>query len=296
MPEDLRVFDSPRGQAAVLGAYDRVLARWTAPYTEVTIPTSFGATHVIVSGAASSPPIVFLHALFATATVWYPNVGPLSKSFRTFAVDVVGEPNGSRPSRRVARLDDFVQWLDELLDGLGLQQASLVGNSFGAFLSAYYAMQRQSRVQHLVLIAPAATLHQIVPFYVNMLAPKMLLMMFPRLLALRLLVRRSITWMGNGLPIDPVWGALFYQVFLHGSMTNQVFPRVFSAAELGRIAAPTLLLVGDHERIYRPESAIEVAQRYIPDVRAELIPNAHHIAALSQPAIVNERIELFLRG
>jgi pimeloyl-ACP methyl ester carboxylesterase len=93
------------------------------------------ATPVIASGPEGAPPSVFVHALNPTATVWYPNAGPLAERNRTFAVDVIGEPNKSRPNRHPATLEDFGQWFTELLDGLGIDQADLVGNSFGALLS-----------------------------------------------------------------------------------------------------------------------------------------------------------------
>ncbi len=295
MSDQLPLFDSPRGEAEVQAAYDRVLGRWSAPYTELMVPTSFGRTHVIASGPEGAEPIVFLHALFATATVWYPNAGPLSARFRTFAVDIVGEPNRSLPSRPITKADEFVEWLDELLDGLGAERATLVGNSFGAFLSALYAMRRPARVRKLVLIGPAATFHQIVPFYVHMFGPKMLWMLFPKALALRHLLRHSLNWMRDGLPLDPAWGALFYQVLEHGKMTNQVFPRVYTREEASQVAAPTLLLIGDHERIYRPEDAIRAARQLMPNLEAEIIPNAHHIAALAQPAVVDDRIIRFLQ-
>ncbi|MHB1133859.1 MAG: alpha/beta fold hydrolase [Chloroflexota bacterium] len=293
MSEGLSVFPSPEGQSQVLAAYDRVLAQWPVPYTELDIATSLGTTHVIASGPEAAPPIVFLHAYAATATVWYPNAGPLSRHYRTFAVDVIGEANKSRPTRPTAKLEDYLQWFVELLDGLGVQQTHLVGNSFGAFLSTYFAMQLPERIRRLVLIGPAATFRQIVPFYIHMFAPKLLTMLFPNIPGGRGLIRHSVNWIRNGLPLDPLWEDLFYQALLHGGGTNRVFPKVYSRQALSQMTTPTLLLIGDRERIYRPEDAIRIAERSVPNLQTEIVPNAHHITALAQPAIVNARIERF---
>ena len=54
---------------------------------------------MIVSGPVDGPPVVLLHALFATAASWYRNVEALSRTYRTYCVDVIGEANKSRPSR-----------------------------------------------------------------------------------------------------------------------------------------------------------------------------------------------------
>jgi pimeloyl-ACP methyl ester carboxylesterase len=81
---------------------------------------------------------------------------------------------------------------------------------------------------------------------------------------------------------------------IHGTGANRVFPRLYSREELSQIEAPTMLIVGDHEKIYSPSAAIDAAARLIPGVTTELIPGAHHVAAVAQPALVNARILAFI--
>lgn len=121
----------------------------------------------------------------------------------------------------------------------------------------------------------------------------MLYMFFPKMPGMAKLVHDSINWIRNGLLPDPVWEQLFYRALLYGGMTSQIFPKVYSLEELRQIKTPTLLLIGDREKIYRPQDAIRSAEKAVPTLRAEIIPNAHHIAALAQPEIVNQRIEQF---
>ena len=46
---------------------------------------------------------------------------------------------------------------------------------------------------------------------------------------------------------------------------------------------PTLLLIGDRERIFtRPAEAIGVAERTMPNLEWEIVPAAHHITALAR--------------
>ena len=188
----LSVFTSPAGEAETLKAYQEVLEQWPVPYKELMLPTSFGDTHVIASGAQDAPVVILLHALFATATVWYSNVGVLSQHYRTYAVDILGEGNKSCPTRPIATLEEYTQWFEELLDRLGVQEAYLIGNSNGAFLSAKFAMELPKRIRKLVLIGPAATIHSIVPFYVHMFVPKLLYMFFPKVPGIKRLDRKSV--------------------------------------------------------------------------------------------------------
>ncbi|MDF2748492.1 MAG: esterase family protein [Propionibacteriaceae bacterium] len=294
MSDYLPVFVSGEGERTVVEAYDAVLRSWSVPCYEVDVPTSFGLTHVIVSGPEDGPPVILMHAMFATATAWYGIVGPLSRQYRTLAVDILGEANKSRPSRPITSRNDYLQWFTELVDGLGLSQMTLVGNSLGGWGSAYIAMHLRNRVQRLVLISPAATFHSIVPFYLHFFLPKAAYLFFPWLPGVRPMMRRCVNWAWAGLPSDGAWNELFYLTMVHGSTQSRVFPRVFTEEQLARIEAPTLLLVGDHERIYPPDVVIEDAQRLMPSVEVGIIADAHHVAAVAQPNAVSARILAFL--
>jgi pimeloyl-ACP methyl ester carboxylesterase len=210
-------------------------------------------------------------------------------------VDILGEANPSRPTHQIASLDDFTACFSELLDGLAIDTADVVGNSFGGFLAVGAAMRIPRRIRSLVLIGPAATFHPIRPFYTHVFLPKAVNLMAPWIPGHAHRTRRSLNWLHAGLPQDSHWAPLFYQVMLHGSVTNRLFPRVFTAQELSVIAGiPVLLLIGDRERIYRPQEAALAARRLLPGANIEIIPNAHHIAALANPAAVNESVRNFL--
>ena len=61
-------------------------------------------------------------------------------------------------SRPVRTAQDFVTWLDELTTALSpTERFGLVGLSYGAWLSAQYALARPERLSALALIAPAGT-------------------------------------------------------------------------------------------------------------------------------------------
>lgn len=63
-----------------------------------------------------------------------------------------------------------------------------------------------------------------------------------------------------------------------------MYPTVFTDQELKQIDLPTLqidlptlLLIGSAEKIYHPQKAIDRAQRLMPELTAEIIPNAGHL-------------------
>jgi pimeloyl-ACP methyl ester carboxylesterase len=294
MPDSIQVFTSPEGQSEVLCAYQAVMEKWPAPYEELTIHTSFGETHVIANGPLDGPPIVLLHALLATAMSWYQNVETLSQSYRVYSVDIVGEGNKSRPIKPITSLDDFLQWFTELIDALEIKTLYLVGNSYGGFTGAYYAMKLPDRVRKLILIGPAATIYAMMPFNLHMFLPKGMYMFLPKLPGIKRIMRWSSHWMHKDLPPDPLWEPLFYRLLVYGGLINQVFPRVYTKEEFAQIQSKVLFLFGEKEAIYNNlKSAVRAAQELVPQAEIQMIPDAHHITALSQPHIVNQRMLSF---
>jgi len=286
----LPVFATEAGQSATLAAYDAVLDQWPVPFEQLDVPTGAGLTHVIASGPADGAPIILLHAYFATATSWYRTVGALSEHYRTYAVDILGDVGRSCPLGPMSSLDDFAAWFCELLDGLEAPRVHVIGNSVGGFIATYCAMTHPERVRSLTLIAPAATIHSMPAFYTHMFIPKLAYVMLPWLPGREAAIDRALRWMHAGIAGDGLWDPVFRSALVHGTGANRVFPRVFTPEEFSRVEAPTLLLVGDHERIYPPAAAVQAAKRLLPNVTAEIVPGAHHIAAVAQPGPVNSSI------
>jgi pimeloyl-ACP methyl ester carboxylesterase len=288
------MFTSPEGESEIMNAYQAILDHWPVPFKELTVSTSFGETHVIASGPKKAPPVLLLHALLASPMSWYRNIEALSQAYRVYAVDVVGEGNRSRPVKPITSLDDFLHWFTELIDGLGIDTLYLAGNSYGGFTAAYYAMKLPERIRKLVLIGPAATISSMRPFYTHMFIPKAVYGFFPKVPGVKRVMRRSVDWMHKGLPHDPLWEPLFYSSMVYGGLINQVFPRVYSKEEFAQIHAKVLVILGEREGIYNNlQAAVRSARELLPGAQIEMIPDAHHITALANPGIVNQKLLQF---
>ncbi len=78
-------------------------------------------------------------------------------------------------------------------------------------------------------------------------------------------------------------------------MRSSVIPGAFTDDELRTMKNPILLLLGQEEVICNPAAAAERARRLVPNLRAELIPDANHDLTTSRAKIVDEKILEFLR-
>jgi pimeloyl-ACP methyl ester carboxylesterase len=287
---ELQMFRSEAARARYLALYSARIREWPVPYDELYLSTRYGRTYVIASGAVDAPPLVLLPCMMGSATMWRANVAGLSRHFRTYAVDVIGEPNKSETEKLIWTRRGFADWFEDLLDALAIARTSIVGNSYGGFLALNQALFTPDRVDRVVLISPAGTFKRLSLkfFYYVFLASG---------LRLKGLHSRGRQWIKNGVDFqacDANWEEMMALVTFEGARMNFVAPAIFSKAELGRIRAPTLLLIGDKEVLYEPYETLALAKRRMAKLQAEIVYNANHTAGLARPEDVSERILRFL--
>jgi pimeloyl-ACP methyl ester carboxylesterase len=295
MAEKPELFRSPELNARFDAAYQAVLNQWPVPYEALYIPTRFGDTHVIASGPEQAPSVVFLHPGGGNAPIWVRNVGPVSRSYRTYAVDIIGELNRSIPICPIRSHREFMEWMADLLDGLHLESAYLVGNSNGGFFCLETALFLPQRVERVVLISPAATFVQMWAWWWHLLIPAHIIA--PQI-GSEHMIRKAYDWLWQDFRMDECSGELRAISKIAGARyrpsINSAVPRVFSDQELRQIRTRVLLLIGDHEVIYPPEKAIRRATRLVSGLKAEIVPDANHSAQYTAPDFVNARILEFL--
>src|SRR5258708_7372678 len=115
--------------------------------------TVFGA-RIHYLDAGSGPVVILLHGLGGSVSNWAPTIAPLAQKYRVIVPDQIGFGKSEKPmlNYRVGTLVDF---LDGFYKQLGIQKASLVGNSLGGFTAAAYAIAHPEKVDKLVLVDAA---------------------------------------------------------------------------------------------------------------------------------------------
>jgi len=267
--------------------------QWPVTSEERFVPTSYGETFVRITGPSDAPPLVLLPGASTTSLMWAPNIQALSASYRTIALDQVGDLGRTACIRPVRRFTDLCAWLDELFDGLNLAAGiHLVGMSYGGTLAAQYALHRSERLGKIVLLAPGAIVLRI---HLQFLGRLML-----AAVARRRFLPPAVHWMFADMERkDPQWIAETLEL-LFASMRSLLprqlpFPRKWTVAQWNDLRVPTLFLVGEHEVIYPAEKALRRLRRVAPHVQAEIIPGAGHDLPFVQPDTVNRKILDFLR-
>lgn len=274
-------FRTPGLRARLIEKYDAVVAAWPVACEERDVPTQFGTTHVLVSGPQDAPPLILLHGAATTSVMWSPLIADLSASYRCYCVDTIIEGNKSIASARIRGKAKLISWLRQAVAGLGVDNARFVGLSYGGWMAANLALHAPEMVNRLVLLCPAATFAPIVlEFYRGVLAASWL--RSPER------ARRFMQWLSSTPDVasDPIRDLIVTGLLSGRSIpASMAPPTVLPDDALRRIAAPTTVIIGDREVIYRggPHAALARAGALIPDVHTRLMAGANHMLTVDCP-------------
>lgn len=287
-------FRSAKAKAEHLARYDLRAQQWPVASENRLVETSYGPTFVRISGASNDQALVLMHGASANSLMWMQNVAALSAGFRTYAIDNIYDYGRSVYTHPMKGPGDFANWMDELFTTLGLgDQICLMGMSYGGWLTAQYALRFPKRLAKIVLMAPAAT---VLPMQARFWAMAMLSGLHPQLF------RVFLRWLlGEGTHeaadrkrmeegIEDVLVAL--RCF---SPKPMVVPTVLSDRELQSLPAPALFVVGEREKIYSPQKAIQRLKTVAPQIKTEIIPGAGHNLVMAQAEVVNAKVLEFLK-
>ena len=259
------VYRSAEGERALKAAYAGFRQAWPVGREELRVPTRVGETFVIASGEPAAPPLVLLHGAGSNSFMWLGDVARWSERFRVFAVDIPGEPGESAPVRPSRDGEMQAEWLDDVLAGLGVARASLVGISLGGWHALDYAIRRPDRVERLVLLAPG-----------GLGAVKLGFLLRAAFLGLSGAKGRSRMLRAFGAGATPPEVVRYLElIFTHFVPRRDALPR-FSDDALAGLGLPILMFLGARDALLDSEGSRKRLARAAPQARIVWLPEAGH--------------------
>jgi len=267
--------------------YDATLQSMGLPYASRYVETDFGLTHVVVSGNEAGKPVALWHGQGANAASWASWMPALAANYRLYAVDTIGDMGKSAPTRPSRKGPGYGQWAAQVLQGLGLPKANVVGVSNGAWLVARLGGVAPEMIGSAILMS-AAGLAPLSKTQVVRLLPRIMFKPLPEIARQMMLATSP-----PDLPPDPFFLKLTEFMLRHFRMGSN--PNVLEDAVYQRLTAPTCLLMGQHEVLVNPYQALQRGLRLLPNlVRAEIVPGVGHSMIHKRPNWVTARIISFL--
>lgn len=284
------IYRSPEGRAEVLALYDEALERLGAECESRTVATSFGDTHVLMTGPEDAPPLVVLQGgnfLNPLCLAWFL---PLAREHRLIAPDIVGQPGLSAETRPSSKGNGHARWMVEVLDGIGLERTPFVGISYGVGVILRVAGYAPERISRAALVSPSGiATGSIARMFKDVALPMLLYRAFPN--------RERLLRAASPILTEPEdvyvrqLGAVYRNVRL-----DRDLPRAATEEELAEYEAPTLLFASPDDLFFPARVVIPRARQIIPNlVAAESLPGCRHVPSAGAFAHVNDRILTFLR-
>lgn len=273
---------------------------WTVPYESKDIVSRFGSTHIVFCGPKDAPPLVLLHSFFSSLTNWAYTIADLSRKYRVYALDMMGQPGKSIPDQPIRNCAEMAEWVTSILDALEIPQTHVVGYSYGGFAALNYAIHAPDRVNKLVLLTPVGGF---VPLKLQFFIRSLAINYLPTPWLKRRVMESFMEWTFYRPNLDNekarrMFDCMIDQMTLGNLYFRQgviVLPTPFTDEELHRVKNPTLLLIGQQETYYDPIAAVARAKRLIPGIKTELIPQASHDLPVSKSDIVDKKMLEFLK-
>lgn len=279
------IYKSEAGAREIEARYREFLSRWPVPNRQFTVPTREGDTFIVACGPESAPPLLLFHGSGANATAWLADIAAWSAHFRVYAVDMIGEPGLSAPSRPPLGSDAFALWLDDVLAPLSLAGASIVGVSLGGWLALDYATRRPERVEKLALMCPAGIGRQ--KNFLLKALPLMLLGSWGNRKVREMVFGRAPAQTSPGQSQMRDFMVLIFKYF----RPRVVKIPIFSDDALKRLTMPVLAIVGGKDVMLDSAGTRERLARVLPHADICFLPDARHYIPGQAETILE-----FLRG
>jgi 3-oxoadipate enol-lactonase len=254
-----------------------------------------GAPRLALSVAGTGPLVLFLHGIGSHRQHWDDQLAAVAPHFTAAAWDARGYGDSDDYD---GPLDfaDFSADLLRVLDHFGAARAHLVGLSLGGRIARDFCLRHPERVAALVLANTNAGFDTLTPeaveAFIRTRRGPLEAGRTPRELAPEL---------AKGLlSPDAAPGAYERLLAAMAALRKDSYLKTIEAstrqdrgARLEDIRAPTLVVTGEHDRLYPPALAEAMARR-IPGARLVLIRGAGHLSNLEQPQAFNAALLPFL--
>lgn len=289
-------FRTDTARAEYCRLYDEAIALSPMPVEESDVETSFGTTHVLTAGDPKKPPLVALHGAAISSTMWLPLLPAMTASHHVRMLDAVGEINKSVATSVLSSPARIVEWIDEVLDALGIERHAMVAASKGAPMATHYAMARPQRVERLAMVCPAGIVSRLDTSWLlrAVLATKV---RPTRVKTEAFVDAMAMEETRPSLRTDP-WRPIVQQLIVGMTTfrTNMREPRPVRCS-IDRLAAsgiPVLAVIGRDETLHDGALMAERLRQQLPNAQVELVDDANHMVFVDQTEVVADQLQKFL--
>lgn len=264
-----------------------------------SVDTALGTLRIQVSDG-TGPAVLMWPSLLMTGDLWAGQAARFGDSHRLVLIDPPGH-GGSAPLSGPFSFADCARCVVDLLDGLGIDRAHFVGNSWGGMIGGTFAALHPDRLDRAVLMnctASKAGVAQKVQYAAMLRLAQLLGGIRPPLTRSSVRAFLGPTTLRTRPDVVETVRANVAAVnadSVRWAVRGVVSARPDQHALLGRITAPVLVVAGAEDATF-PVAETRAMAGSIPSASFTVLDGVAHLAALEDPAQVNALLESFLFG
>ena len=252
-------------------------------------------------------PVILIHGLGASAEIWQKNVDTLAECHRVYVPDMVGFGRSDKQNIEFT-LSSAARFINNFMNAMNIERASLVGNSLGGGIAVQCALQFPHKVERLALVDSAGFGRKVIfplrlislPFIGELLTRPsrkgMYLYFKPAVYDPTLLTEDFIDlyYELHSLPgaQKSLLGALRSISNIRGVRTEVLRPLM---ARLHTITVPTLIVWGKQDKVL-PVKHAYVANEKIFNSKVQIFDPCGHMPQFEKPEEFNRIVLEFLSG
>ena len=264
----------------------------------VRLDTVLGRVQVRVSGDPPGDAMLFWPSLLMTGDMWAAQADHFGGDRRVVLVDPPGHGRSERLTAPFS-FDECARCVVDILDGLGIERAHFIGNSWGGMIGGTFAAMYPDRIGRAVLMnctASAAGARQKIEYGFLLRAARLLGGIRPPLTRSVLKAFLGPTTFRTRPEVVAFVRDSVQSVDVSSSAwaVRSVVPaRPDQRALLGRVTTPVLVVAGVEDATFPLTETIAMAEA-IPGAAIAVLEGVAHLAALENPQLVNTLIEQFV--
>lgn len=254
--------------------------------------------HYITKGTGT--PLLLIHGFGAWSYSWRHNIGPLSRDFKVYALDLKGFGLSDKPAKANYSLEAQAKLVSSFMDELGIKKAVIAGSSLGGEIALKLYSMKPECVKGLILIDSTGYLEG--PNGPRVAShPRWFRLALIRTLVLtKWQVRRQL-YRAYHMPEKTVTEDIVEEYYrpLKAEGMDEAALAIWDTLRLENeipiirsIGVPTLIIWGENDRVI-PLSFAHRFKADIPKAKLVIVKNAGHAPQEENPQRVNEAIRNF---
>ena len=237
------------------------------PFTQVRDLQLYYEEH-----GAGEPLVLLNGALDTIEADWGKHLPVFAARYRVLAYDHRGHGRTNNPAARFSGYDELADDLARLLDTLGIARAHFCGFSDGAITLFSFALRRPERVRSLILAGAQYTNDERTLSMLDRMTPERI-------------EQRQASWAAELAQLhDTHQGPGYWKKLLRQMSPIWRVQPDFTLAQLGQIAAPTLLIAGERDNFGHLDQQVAM-RRALANAELCIAPVAGHFVMNDQPEL-----------